>query len=82
MTEASDLFKTGGRDVTWKYSLVDAKHKVAALGLRLESLRRQLEVYKIPIDSALGQLVCPPETDAHPELTESAIWEDFQEIDL
>ncbi|MDY3712632.1 MAG: hypothetical protein SO044_09510 [Agathobaculum sp.] len=82
MTEAPDLFKTGGRDVTWKYSLVDAKHKVAALGLRLESLRQQLKEYQIPVDSALGQLVCPPETDAQPELTESAILEDFQEIEL
>lgn len=82
MTEVPDLFKDGGRDVTWKYSLVDAKHKVAALGLRLEPLRRQLEVYQIPVDSALGQLVCSPDLDAQPELAESAIGEDFQEIDL
>ena len=82
MTEAPDLFKVGGRDVTWKYSLVDAKHKVAALGLRLESLRLQLKAYQIPVDSALGQLACPPEPDAQPELIESPIWEDFQEIDL
>lgn len=82
MTEAPDLFKDGGRDVTWKYGLMDAKHKVAALGLRLEPLRRQLEVYRIPVDSALGQLVCPPDLDEQPELAESAIGEDFRGIDL
>lgn len=82
MTEAPDLFKDGGRDVTWKYSLVDAKHKVAALGLRLEPLRRQLEVYQIPVDSALGQLVCQPKVDTQPELTETEICQELQVLDL
>lgn len=82
MTEAPDLFKDGGRDITWKFGLVDSKRKVAALGLRLESLQRQLEVYHIPVDSTLGQLVCPPKVDTQPELTEVDICQELQVLDL
>lgn len=60
-------FRDGGRDITWKYQNYPKsvqKEKVPCLGLPVRQLLRSWETHKIPIGSAVEQLL-KPDCDAN-----------------
>jgi len=70
LTESGVPFRTGGRDITWKYQLYPTavqKQKPACLGLPVKQLLQAWSKYKMEVGQAVGQLISPDLAIADPE---------------